>query len=92
VFKRNASDVTQVGGANSHDGVLVKEEIQEGHLTNSGEARSVREKILNEGIDILVKSLVGDGDGVVIVIALVHVSKPLAEGSSTIGIPGVLMG
>ena len=41
--------------------------------------------------DVLVKSLVGNGDGIVVVIALVHVSEPLAEGRSTVGVPGVLM-
>lgn len=43
MFKRDTSNVAQVGGTNSHDGVLVKEEIQEGHLTDSSEAEDVRE-------------------------------------------------
>lgn len=91
VLEGNASNVTQVGRTNSHDGVLVEEEIQEGHLADGGEAASVREKTLNEGRNILVKSLVGNGNGAVIVIALVHVSKALAEGGSAVGIPGILM-
>lgn len=39
--------------------------------------------------NVLVESLVGNGNGVVKVKALVHISKALAKGHSTIGIPRV---
>ena len=42
VLEGDPGDVGQVGGANTHDGVLVEEEIEEGHLADGGEAAGSR--------------------------------------------------
>lgn len=40
--------------------------------------------------NILIESLVGDGNGAIKIVSLIHVTKSLAKRSSSIGIPRVL--
>lgn len=74
VFDGDASHVADVGRADRVDGILVQPVVCPRHLTAEGQ---------------VVNGLVGDGEGTVVVAALVHVFELGAEGDHAHKVPSI---